>query len=69
VPELVYMTTSLSGGIAGLTTMSLALYIDHVESVPILCNGILAGLVGVTASCNAIETWAAIVIGVISGVL
>lgn len=30
-----------------------------------LCNGVLAGMVSVTASCNNIELWAAATIGVI----
>jgi len=33
------------------------------------CNGMLAGLVGITASCAFVDTWAAVVIGVLSGIL
>jgi ammonium transporter, Amt family len=33
------------------------------------CNGMLAGLVGVTAPCAYIDTWAAVVVGIVSGVL
>ncbi len=33
------------------------------------CNGMLAGLVGITAPCAFVDAWAAVLIGAISGVL
>jgi Amt family ammonium transporter len=37
--------------------------------IALTCNGALAGLVGVTAPCAYIPTWAAVVIGLVSGLI
>lgn len=34
-----------------------------------LCNGMLSGLVGITAGCAFVDTWAAAVIGAVAGVI
>ena len=36
-------------------------------SVEAACNGILTGLVSVTAGCAAVTSWAAVIIGILSG--
>ena len=42
---------------------------DGKPDVTMAANGMLAGLVAITAPCGSVETWAAIVIGAVGGVL
>ena len=57
-----------AGGIAAMLTSSLLAH-THKFSLSMLLNGVLAGLVGITASCDSVTNNQAIVIGLIAGVL
>ena len=69
------VTTTLAPAAAGLS----ALIIGAIESkvatgkamygVENMGNGCLAGLAAITASCNVVRPWAAIIIGAVSGAL
>ena len=67
------MNTSISAAAGGLTSFLIVYLLnkgtDSEYSIGALCNGILAGLVGVTASCDTVESWGAMFIGVISGLI
>lgn len=66
---IVVINTTLAPCIGGLVAFILraTIFPPRTFDVPALCNGILAGLVGVTAACGYIEPWEAILIGALSG--
>jgi ammonium transporter, Amt family len=56
--------------IAGALATMLTLYGKGLKPDPtMMCNGMLAGLVAITAPCAFVNSWAAAVIGAIAGVL
>lgn len=68
------VNTILAPSAAGLFTFLTRKYItgqnkDHRLDFGALTNGLLAGCVSITASCAAVDTWAAIVIGLIGSVV
>ena len=63
------VTTTLAAAAGGVVTLSVRYAIDHVfDLIPVL-NGVLAGLVAITASCAYVEPWAAVIIGAIGAVV
>jgi Amt family ammonium transporter len=68
VPQLAVKT--LVAGCAGAVIAMLVNWaLDGKPDVSMAANGLLAGLVSVTAPVGAVETWAALVIGGIGGAL
>lgn len=63
------MNTTLSAAAGGLTVFLLIMLLDKIECVSSLSNGLLAGLVGITAGCDAANSWWSLLIGVVSGIL
>jgi Amt family ammonium transporter len=61
--------TLLAGGAGGVVAMLVNWATDGKPDVSMAANGLLAGLVSVTAPVGTIETWAALVIGAIGGAL
>jgi len=47
------MNTTLSAAAGGLTVFIFTMVADHIECVSSLANGLLAGLVSITAGCDA----------------
>ncbi len=65
----VAVATMLAPGGGGITTMLLSRATTGSWDVKCTCNGILAGLVSITAGCSMVEMWAAPLIGIIGGFL
>eukprot|EP00617_Octactis_speculum_P022457 CAMPEP_0185751326 /NCGR_PEP_ID=MMETSP1174-20130828/10090_1 /TAXON_ID=35687 /ORGANISM="Dictyocha speculum, Strain CCMP1381" /LENGTH=500 /DNA_ID=CAMNT_0028428245 /DNA_START=70 /DNA_END=1572 /DNA_ORIENTATION=+ len=62
-------TTTLSAAASGITSCLLAKFKTKVWDLGETCNGVLSGLVGITAACSVVETWAAVLIGFISALV
>lgn len=74
VPKII-MNTILAGAAGGLVAAVLKPLVmgtyskTHRYDVGALANGILGGLVAITAGCAAVQPWAALVIGIIGGIV
>ncbi|VTR98860.1 ammonium transporter [Tuwongella immobilis] len=66
----VAVVNTMLASIAGAISAMMTLYAKGMKPDPsMLCNGMLAGLVAVTASCAFISPWAGFVIGMVAGFL
>ncbi|MGD9474809.1 MAG: ammonium transporter [Eubacteriaceae bacterium] len=63
------MTTNLAAAAGGLTTMFLTWIRFGKPDISMTLNGVLGGLVAITAGCLVVTIWGAIVIGIIAGVV
>ncbi len=62
--------TTLFAGVAGALIATLVTWIkDGKPDVAMAGNGLLAGLVGITAACAAVNNWSAVIIGAIAGLI
>jgi Amt family ammonium transporter len=61
------MNTTLSAATGGMTVFLLIFAITKKYDCAALCNGILAGLVSVTAPCSNVESGCAVLIGFMGG--
>lgn len=68
---IVAVNTTLSPCVAGLVVFFLRARVVEPKRLDVggFCNGILAGLVAVTASCANVKAWEAMIIGFIGGLL
>ncbi|ANS73845.1 ammonium transporter [Paenibacillus yonginensis] len=65
----VALTTNLAAASGGVAALLVSWAVFGKADIPSMLNGVLAALVAITGSCAFVEPWAAIVIGVVAGVL
>jgi len=69
--QMVVITTTLSAAMGGVTAVSLVRFrgLARDWDVSAMCNGILAGLVSITAGCATVEPWAALLVGMVGAIV
>lgn len=65
----VVVNTFLASASGGIATMFYTYYSYGKIDITMVINGVLAGLVSITAGCNVVNPFSAIIIGLIAGVL
>lgn len=63
------VTTTLAAATGGVVTLAVLKLRDHIFDLLAVLNGILAGLVAITASCAFVEAYAAVIIGAIGALV
>jgi len=75
IAALCAVTTTLSAATGSITAMFIDTIITmcvegHAQyDITMAMNGALGGLVGITANCAVVEPWAAVLIGMVSGIV
>lgn len=67
--SLVFVTTSLSAAAGAIGAFFSSYILFKTHDLSMVLNGVLGGLVGITASADSVSVDSAIVIGLVSGVL
>lgn len=65
----VALNTNLAAGSGAVAALIISWLVLGKSDVPTILNGALAGLVAITASCAFVDTWAAVLIGFVAGIL
>lgn len=67
--SMVFVTTTLAGCAGGMGAIFTSWIVLKKPDLSMGLNGILAGLVGITAGADVIPVWPAVLVGLIAGVL
>jgi Amt family ammonium transporter len=67
--SVIAVNTTLAAAAASVTAMLIVLAKTKKFDLGMALNGVLAGLVAITAPCAWVEAWASVVIGIIAGII
>lgn len=65
----IMLTTNMAAAVGGIAALVYTWLVDGKPSLSMVCNGVLAGLVGITAGCDCVSIGAAAFIGLICSLL
>lgn len=65
----VALNTNLAAGAGAVAALLISWMVLGKSDITTMLNGALAGLVAITASCAFVDTWAAVLIGFVAGIL
>ena len=65
----IFVTTTIAPAVATVTTMIYTWIKNGKPDVSMCLNASLAGLVGITAGCDALDAFGSVVVGIVSGIL
>jgi len=69
VVPYIAVTTNLAGAAGGIAATVTSWAKDGKPDLSMIINGILAGLVAITAGCAYVSYWSAFIIGIIAGII
>ncbi|OPZ70298.1 MAG: Ammonia channel precursor [Verrucomicrobia bacterium ADurb.Bin474] len=67
--SLVFVTTGIAAAAGGMSSMLASWILSKKPDLSMVLNGILAGLVGITAGADSMGPWSAVLVGAIAGVI
>lgn len=65
----VFVTTNMAAAVGGIVALIYTWIVDGKPSLSMVCNGVLVGLVGITAGCDCVDIWASAVIGAVASLV
>ena len=67
--SFVFVTTAMAACAGGLASMFISWFVLKKPDLSMALNGILAGLVGITAGADVISVWSSVLVGAIAGII